>query len=332
MSGSLVSIRHLKVDLMSVSGLIHAVRDIDLDIWSNEIHGIVGESGCGKSMTAKSLLRLHDESRTAYSGQILLDGERDILKMKRKELLTLRGGVIAMIFQDPMTTFNPLLRVGDQIAETLRVHKGMGKAEARARSIDLMEQVGLLPGAQRYGMYPFEMSGGQLQRASIAMGLSCDPRLLVADEPTTALDVTMQAQILRLMKELQQKLHSAILIITHNFGVIAEVCDRVSVMYAGQIVESGDVRAIFHRPCHPYTRDLIDSIPRSGHRAARLTSIPGAPPKLDQDIVGCPYAPRCRYADARCQTQAPGARVLPDGHRYMCHRDPEQVQAGGVSP
>lgn len=326
--GELVKINHLKVDLMSISGLIHAVRDINLTINSDEIHGIVGESGCGKSMTAKSILRLHDESKVEYSGEIIYDGDRDILKMKKNELLKIRGKEISMIFQDPMTTFNPLIRIGDQISEMLLLHEKITKAEAKNKSIELLEKVGILPGAERYNMYPFEMSGGQLQRASIAMSLACDPRLLIADEPTTALDVTMQAQILKLMKRLQREMHGAVLIITHNFGVIAEVCDRVSVMYAGQIVESGTVRKIFDSPCHPYTRDLIDSIPKSGERATKLRSIPGSPPKLNQTITGCAYAPRCRYATEKCRTEAPQFRTLEDGHRYLCHLEPGAVNSG----
>ena len=327
----LIQINHLKVDLMSISGLIHAVRDINLTISSDEIHGIVGESGCGKSMTAKSILRLHNESKVEYSGEILYDGGRDILKMKKKELLKIRGNDISMIFQDPMTTFNPLIKIGDQISESLLLHQKISKAEAKEKSVAILEKVGILPGAARYNMYPFEMSGGQLQRASIAMSLVCSPRLLIADEPTTALDVTMQAQILKLMKQLQGEMHSAVLIITHNFGVIAEICDKVSVMYAGQIIESGDVRRIFSTPCHPYTKDLIDSIPKSGERATKLVSIPGAPPKLNQTITGCAYAPRCKYATDKCRCEAPEFRTLDGGHRYLCHLAPDSLTKGGAN-
>ncbi|MBP0984832.1 MAG: ABC transporter ATP-binding protein [Oscillospiraceae bacterium] len=324
----LIKINGLSVDLMSVSGLIHAVRDINLSIGTDEIHGIVGESGCGKSMTAKSILRLHDESKVEYGGEIMFDGS-DILKMKNKELLKMRGKDISMIFQDPMTTFNPLMKIGDQISETILLHEKVTKQEAKKRTIAALEKVGILPGAARYGMYPFEMSGGQLQRASIAMSLVCSPRLLIADEPTTALDVTMQAQILKLMKQLQGEMHSSVLIITHNFGVIAEICDKVSVMYAGQIIESGDVRRIFYDPCHPYTKDLIDSIPRSGERATKLISIPGSPPKLNQEITGCAYAPRCKYATERCRREAPEFRTLEGGHRYLCHLEPGALAKGG---
>jgi oligopeptide/dipeptide ABC transporter ATP-binding protein len=320
---NLVSIRGLRVDLMSIHGLVHAVRNINLEICSGEIHGIVGESGCGKSMTAKSIMRLHDESKTEYGGEIILDGKKDILKMKKKELLCLRGKEVAMIFQDPMTTFNPLMTIGEQITEVLTAHENLTQAQAKDRAVELLEHVGILPGAERFHMYPFEMSGGQLQRASIAMSLSCNPRLLIADEPTTALDVTMQAQILELMKNLQRELKSAVLIITHNFGVIAEVCDKVSVMYAGQIVETGDVHEIFYRPCHPYTRDLIDSIPKPGERATKLVSIPGAPPALNKPIVGCPYAPRCTHACDRCFQKSPEVRRAGENHLYSCFLDPD---------
>ncbi len=318
MSEPLISIRHLKVELMSVQGLVYAVRDVNLDIMPGEIHGIVGESGCGKSMTSKSILRLHDEKKMAYSGQILLDGNRDILEMSQKELRTMRGKEIAMIFQDPITTLNPLTRVGKQIVEMLQLHTDISKEDAKKRAIELLEKVGIHPGAERFDQYPFEMSGGMLQRASIAMSLACNPRLLIADEPTTALDVTMQAQILDLLKELQQEMQSSILIITHNFGVIAEICDRVSVMYAGQIVETGPVRKIFDHPCHPYTQDLIASIPRSGERGNTLISIPGAPPRLNIPIPGCPYAPRCTKASEVCHKYAPDVKTAADGHQYRC--------------
>ncbi len=321
MSESLLSIRHLKVELMSVQGLVYGVRDINLDIAPGEIHGIVGESGCGKSMTAKSILRLHDENHMEYSGEIIYRGDQDILKMNRKQLQKLRGKEIAMVFQDPMTTMNPLQTVGRQIMETMLIHTDMSKEDAKKRAIELLEHVGIFPGEERFRQYPFEMSGGMLQRACIAMSLACSPQLLIADEPTTALDVTMQAQILDLLKHLQQEMQSSILLITHNFGVVAEICDRVSVMYAGQIVETGEVREIFYHPCHPYTQDLIASIPKSGERATKLVSIPGAPPKLNEAIIGCPYAPRCTRVCDRCRREAPCMRQRSGTHQYMCFLD-----------
>jgi len=212
-----------------------------------------------------------------------------------------------------------------------QLHTDYSNAEAKRRSIELLEHVGILPGADRYNQYPFELSGGMLQRASIAMSLACNPRLLIADEPTTALDVTMQVQILELLKRLQKELQSSILLITHNFGVIAEFCDRVSVMYAGQIVETGDVREIFHKPCHPYTRDLINSIPKSGARGTDLVSIPGAPPQLNQPIIGCSYAPRCGKANERCFRKPPETKKISDSHEYVCYLDDDGYMNDEVS-
>jgi len=322
-SENIISIKNLKVELMSISGLVYAVRDITLDIKKSEILGIVGESGCGKSMTAKSILRLHDEKKMEYSGQIILDGEKDILKMSKKELREMRGRDISMIFQDPITTLNPLKTVGKQITEMYKLHSDITAEEAAEKAIELLNMVGIVPAQERFRQYPFELSGGQLQRVSIAMALACNPKLLIADEPTTALDVTMQAQVLSLLKSLQQKYHSSVLLITHNFGVVAEICDRIAVMYAGQIVESGDVREIFYNPCHPYTRDLIASIPKTGQHGKQLTTIPGMPPRLNQDIVGCPYAPRCPKAGERCRKEAPELRKVNDIHEYLCFLDPE---------
>lgn len=261
MSESLISIRHLKVELMSVQGLVYAVRDINLDIAPGEIHGIVGESGCGKSMTAKSILRLHDEKKMAYSGEILLDGERDILKMNKKELQQLRGKEISMIFQDPITTMNPLHTVGKQIMEMMLLHMNISKEEAKRRAVELLEKVGIFPGEERFKQYPFEMSGGMLQRASIAMSLACSPRLLIADEPTTALDVTIQTQILELLQRLNRERGMSVLFISHNLNVVRKLCARVAVMEKGLIVEQGDTEQVFHNPQAPYTQRLIAAIP-----------------------------------------------------------------------
>lgn len=315
---TLISIRGLKAELMSMYGLIYAVRNINLDIQNGVIHGIVGESGCGKSMTAKSIMRLNDESRTEYSGSIMLDGSRDILKMSQRELQAMRGRDISMVFQDPMTALNPVVTVGKQMVETILSHEQISGEEARERAVLFLEKVGIWPGKERFNSYPFEMSGGQLQRVCIAMSLLCNPRLLIADEPTTALDVTMQAQILELLKELQREMHSSILIITHNFGVVAEICDVVSVMYAGQIVETGDVREIFNQPQHPYTQDLISCIPKAGEREAKLKSISGQPPLLNTTLTGCPYATRCRMTMEKCFHETPELRPVNKNHECMC--------------
>jgi len=319
MSDNLLEVRNLEVALNSPYGPVYAVRDINLAVRPGEIHGLVGESGCGKSMTAKAIMRLNDEATTIYQGQVFFEGA-DPLKLKPKEMVKWRRSQIAMIFQDPETALNPLRTVGSQVAEKLRLN-GVSKEEAQAKTLALVEAVGIHPAEQRIKAYPFELSGGMLQRVSIAMALAADPRFLIADEPTTALDVTVQMQILRLLKELQASYEMAILIITHNFGVIAEVCDRVSVMYAGIIVEFGDVADIFHNSRHPYTRDLIASIPKSGPNQGLPKSIPGVPPDLRERIVGCPYAPRCAYADERCHRETPQLRKVSEGHRFACHKD-----------
>ncbi|MDR1900124.1 MAG: ABC transporter ATP-binding protein [Treponema sp.] len=316
---NLVSIRNLKVSLMSPYGVVHAVRNINLDLRLGEIHGLVGESGCGKSMTAKAILRLNNEKKMLYGGHIFFE-DRDILTLNSRELQELRGREIAMIFQDPVTALNPLHRVGRQIGEMLR-YRGVGREEIRDRCFGLLEDVGIHPPRERYAQYPFEMSGGMLQRVMIAMALSHKPKLLIADEPTTALDMTVQAQILDLLLKLQKKNGMSILIITHNFGVVAEICSRVSVMYAGTIVESGEVREIFHHPKHPYTRDLIQSIPRPRSTHKKLMTIPGMPPDLRERIRGCPYAPRCGQAVVRCGESAPDMKLYGDGHRFFCHNE-----------
>ncbi len=331
MSAELLKIDHLRVDLISVRGVYHTVRDVSLSLNEGEILGVVGESGCGKTMTAKSILRLHDEKRTFYRGDIHLyrDGrEENILTMDKKRLGTLRGREIAMVFQDPMTTLNPLLTVGEQIMESLRYHLHMDKEAAKKRAVELLEMVGIHPGDKRMRQYPFEFSGGMLQRASIAMALACNPRLLIADEPTTALDVTMQAQILDLLQDLQKKLGMSILLITHNFGVVAEICDRVAVMYAGQIVESGEVHEIFHHPSHPYTKDLINGIPKTGRKEKYLVTIPGTPPQLNQEITGCAYAQRCSQAEDQCCRQEPETVRLSAAHTSKCHQNLKTEKVG----
>jgi peptide/nickel transport system ATP-binding protein len=315
---NILTIQDLRVDLLSTKGIVHAVRGINLELKKGEIHGFVGESGCGKTMTVKSILRLHDGDRTEYSGSINYV-DRDILKMNQKQLQQMRGKEISMIFQDPMVSLNPLLTVGEQIGEMLRIHLGLDKKQARERTILLLEKVGIYPAEKRCDQYPFEFSGGMLQRIMIAIAISCNPKILIADEPTTALDVTIQAQILELLKDLQKKTGMTILFITHNFGVVAEICDRVSVMYAGRIVETGDVGNIFNHPAHPYSSALIDSIPKSGRHEKRLITIQGSPPQLWGKIKGCSFAPRCAYADEKCRTAAPGCARVNDGHIAECY-------------
>ena len=313
-------LKNLSVDLMSIKGVVHAVRGIDLTLRKGEIHGFVGESGCGKTITAKTILRLHDESRTQYGGEVLFGG-RDILKLPKKEIQQIAGRDISMIFQDPMISLNPLFPVGEQIGEMLRVHLGLAKPQAEEQVLSLLEKVGIHPAGKRLKQYPFELSGGMLQRVMIAIAVSCSPQLLIADEPTTALDVTIQAQILELLQALQRDIGMTILFITHNFGVVAEICDRVSVMYAGKIVETGEVKSIFRHPSHPYSKALIGSIPRSGRHGQRLTTIPGSPPELYRGIAGCAYAPRCPYSTKQCLDESPSLTADQQGHYTACfHR------------
>lgn len=319
MSDSILEIQNLKVNLMSPRGIVHAVRNINLNIGEGEIHGLVGESGCGKSMTAKSILRLHDEKKMLYGGKILFK-DTDILTVKPKKLKSIRGNEISMIFQDPMTSLNPLFTVGHQLTEILKEHGKEKRKDYRQDVYKLLEEVGIYPPEKRYNQYPFEMSGGMLQRVMIAMAVACRPELLIADEPTTALDVTVQEQILNLFKELRANRNMSVLIITHNFGVVAETCDMVSVMYAGTIVESGTVREVFDEGKHPYTKDLIRSIPKSGERGGKLVTIPGTPPDLREKIEGCPYAPRCAWADKTCRTKKPVLESVSETHQFACHK------------
>ncbi len=314
---NLLEIKDLKLDLMSVRGIIHALNGVNLKIRPGEIHGLVGESGSGKSMTSKSVMRLHNEQRSRMSGKILFHG-RDLLKASRKQMQAIRGGKISMIFQDPMTSLNPLLTVGEQIGETYRQHEKCSKAEAKKKTCEILEKVGIYPPEKRALQYPFELSGGLQQRVMIAIAIACGPDLLIADEPTTALDVTIQAQILELLKKLSEDMGMSVLLITHNFGIVAEICDRVSVMYAGKVVETCDTKTIFRDAAHPYSRALIASIPKTGMNVEYLPTIPGSPPELYGENKACAYLPRCSYRDNRC-LQAPEMKSCGVGHLAACH-------------
>lgn len=325
MGEKIVSIKNLKVDVLSTRGVVHTVRDINMDIREGEVHGIVGESGCGKSMTVKTLLRLHDESKTRYGGEVIYAG-KDILKMSKKEITTLRGQEISMIFQDPMTALDPVFTAGEQINEMIREKKHISKKEAKQIVLKMFEDVGIFPAEKRYSQYPHEMSGGMLQRVMIALALSLEPKLLIADEPTTALDVTIQLQILRLLKTLQEKNKMGIVFVTHNLGVVAEICDRVSVMYAGKIVETGAVLDIFDNPLHPYTKALMDSSPKENQKGERLVTIPGTPPQLFGKLEGCAFAERCKYASEQCRKVQPILREAGEGHLAACHYSKEKLE------
>ena len=318
----LLKIQDLSVEIMSTRGLVHAVRGVNLTVEPGSIHGIVGESGCGKSVTARSILRLYDKRYVRTRGHILFDGQ-DLLECSDKQMQKIRGKQISMIFQDPMTALNPLYKVGDQIAEVYIRHFGDSKQEARKKTLNMLELVGIHPAEVRYDQYPFEFSGGMLQRAVIAMAVAGGPKLIIADEPTTALDVTIQAQILELLQKLQRELNMAILVITHNFGIVSEICDTVSVMYAGTVLETGSKEDVFRNTANPYSRALMESIPRRGAKEQKLLTIPGIPPELFDEIEGCPFAPRCGRATQRCRDVKPlltpqfSTGILP--HLAACH-------------
>ena len=323
---ALLEIDNLQVGFNTEAGLVRAVDGVSLRLEPGQTLGVVGESGCGKSVTASAILRLVPSPPGVYlGGAIRFDG-RDILAMPREELPALRGRDIAMVFQDPMTSLNPVFTVERQMGEVLALRFGLGRAEARARSVQMLKTVGMPDADARLGVYPHELSGGMKQRVMIAMALLCEPRVLIADEPTTALDVTVQAQILHLMRELQQRTGTAVLFITHDMGVIAEMCDAVVVMYAGRVVERGPVLDIFEHSRHPYTRGLLDSIPRRGiaHKA-ELPTIDGVVPSLLNPPPGCRFAQRCRHrqtldgqAQQRCGEVAPALVALHAG-AVACH-------------
>lgn len=315
----LLDVRHLETRFFTRSGTVCAVNDVSFQVNEGETVGIVGESGSGKSITVLSVLRLipHPPGKIT-GGQVLFAG-RDLLTLPEKEMRDLRGNRIAMIFQDPMTSLNPVLRVEKQLTESLRLHLGMTGAEARERAIALLDHVGIPAAAERIRNYPHQFSGGMRQRVMIAMGLACNPRLLIADEPTTALDVTIQAQIVELVKQLRQELGMAVIWITHDLSLLAGIADRILVMYAGQIVEQAPLHALYSNPRHPYTIGLLQSMPRlDEQRQARLKPIPGMPPDLTDYPQGCPFATRCQFAIDRCREADPPLEPVAEGHAVAC--------------
>ena len=322
MPEALLEIRDLHVSFRTENGLVRAVDGLSLTVENDDVVGIVGESGSGKTVSMMAVMRLIRDPNAIITGQVLLRG-RDLMALPQSEMRAVRGAEIAMIFQDPMTALTPVYTVGWQIAEQLRAHRRMTKLEAKRRSIELLAEVGIPNPERRVDEYPHEFSGGMRQRVMIAMALSCNPSLLIADEPTTALDVTIQAQILELMKRLRRDHGSSILIITHDMGVVADLADRVVVMYAGGVVEEGPKQAVFREPQHPYTWGLLDSIPRVGlTRGRRLTVIPGQPPSLLAPPTGCRFAPRCLYRFPKCDERPElVAKVGPD-HLDACFLDP----------
>ncbi len=322
-SRSILSVENLQTHFGAPDGVVRAVEGLSFHIHAGETVAIVGESGCGKSVTSLSILRLISTPPGKIAGRILFEGV-NLLDLPDSAMRKLRGNDISMIFQEPMTSLNPVLTVGRQIGETLRLHQGMGKAQAMQRAAEMLELVGISAAARRVREYPHQLSGGMRQRVMIAMALACNPKLLIADEPTTALDVTIQAQILDLMRDLKARLGSAIMLITHDLGVVAEMAERVVVMYAGRKVEEAQVRDLFARPLHPYTRGLLGAVPKLGsslgtQARSKLSEIPGLVPSLRQRIVGCAFAGRCPMATEQCRTVAPAVEEKAAGHWAACH-------------
>ena len=315
----LLEVKDLQVSFFTPAGEVKAVNGITYDLNYNEVMGIVGESGSGKSVEAYSIIGLLQSPGKVVGGSITLEGE-DMLAKTANEMISIRGSQVAMIFQNPMTCLNPVYTIGNQLMEALRAHnKDVSKEEAAKRAMTMLEQVGINNVEKRMKQYPHELSGGMRQRVMIAMGLICHPKLLIADEPTTALDVTIQAQILELMKELQKKNHMGIIFITHNLGVVAEICDKVSVMYAGKMVEQGPVDDIFYHPGHTYTRGLLRSMPRvDAESYERLIPIEGTPVDMLNPPEGCPFAPRCEQAMKICLQKMPPYIELGENHRAAC--------------
>ncbi len=329
MAEKILEVKHMKTSFFTHLGEVQAVRGVSFSVDKGQAIGIVGESGSGKSITAMSIMQLLQYPGTIKEGQVMFKGE-DLLKKSKNEMMAVRGNQIAMIFQDPMTSLNPVYTIGDQIMEAVIRHQGLSKKEAREKAIEMLRLVGIPSPDSRVDNYPHEFSGGMRQRAMIAIALSCQPDLLIADEPTTALDVTIQAQILELLKELKDKVNTAIILITHDLGVVADVCSRVIVMYGGLIMEEGSAEEIFYNPMHPYTMGLLKSIPRLdlGHKQ-RLVPIPGSPPDLIKPPLGCPFAARCPYTMRVCMENLPEYYESAPGHRAMCwvhHKDAPKVQ------
>ena len=328
----LLEVKNLQTQFLTSAGVVRAVDGVSYDINEGETVALVGESGCGKSVSALSIMRLVAEpAGRIVGGEILFKG-RDLLKLTEEEMRDVRGRDITMIFQEPMTSLNPVLSIGRQLTEGLEIHLGMNQKAAQARAVELLGLVGIPDPQRRLTQYPHQFSGGMRQRMMVAMALACNPKLILADEPTTALDVTIQAQILELLQDLSRRLGVAMLIITHNLGVVARYADRVNVMYAGKIIEMGDAQQIYHNPQHPYTLGLLASVPRMDQaRGARLVPIEGQPPDLTRLDAGCAFRPRCRFAIDRCAAEFPPLEAVEDGHLSACWRADELAELRNAS-
>ncbi|MFP8640958.1 ABC transporter ATP-binding protein [Priestia aryabhattai] len=322
----MIQIKNLHVQFSTYGGQVQAVRGVSFDLHKGETLAIVGESGCGKSVTSQSIMRLiPTPPGRITSGSILFKGQ-DLTKLSEKKMRDIRGADISMIFQDPMTALNPTLRVGEQIAENIMQHENISKEKAKEKAFEMLELVGIPNPKERLKQYPHEFSGGMRQRIVIAMALVCNPEVLIADEPTTALDVTIQAQILELFKDIQQKTDVSIVLITHDLGVVAQVADRIAVMYAGKIVEIGTRRDIFYTPQHPYTKGLLRSVPRLDLYESELVPIAGSPPDLFAPPSGCSFAPRCPYVMEVCDRMYPVSTKLKESHQVHCWLQDERAQ------
>lgn len=327
MSEKILEVRQLATSFHTERGWQQAIDGVSFDVYQGEILGIVGESGCGKSVTSQSIMRLYDERRlVCYSGTVKLEGQ-SLLDIPFHKMQDIRGSRVSMIFQDALSSLNPVLTICDQISEPLRIHQHLSKKAAREKALEMLRLVGIPAPEKRLDQYPHELSGGMRQRVMIAIALACRPHLLIADEPTTALDVTIQAQIMELIVRLNEQLNMGVMLITHDLAVVAQTCSRVIVMYLGQIVEEADVLTLFDHPCHPYTEGLMRSIPRmEGDRMKPLYMIPGTVPLLSQIPTGCRFAPRCAYATERCRQETPQLTPVSDKQSVRCFRAAELAQ------
>jgi len=314
---ALLEVRDLYLEFKTSRGQLKALNGMNFDVQPGEIFGLVGETGCGKTVTGLSILRLLPRSAAITGGKVFFEGV-NLLNLSRSEIEAVRGRKIAMIFQDPSTSLNPVFNIGSQIQRVIRQHMQMTGQQAIAKAGDTLAAVGLPDVERILGSYPHQLSGGMQQRVMIAMALSCSPRLLIADEPTTSLDVTIQAQILKLLRDLQKKFDVAVILITHNLGVIAQTCDRLAVLYGGRVAESGSTRDIFNRPQHPYTRGLMNAIPHPGRRGRKMTTIPGSVPTNPGAMTGCTFAPRCEFVIERCSLETPPLYPLGENHASAC--------------
>lgn len=328
MSKTLLEVKDMHVSIHTDSGVVQAVRGVSFDLKEGETLAIVGESGSGKSITNKAIMGLLPVGGRIDSGQVILNG-RNIANLPEKEMLKIRGAEISMIFQDPLTSLNPTMTIGKQITEMLMLHRPqMTSAQREARAVELLDMVGIPNPRERFKQYPHQFSGGMRQRVMISIALACEPQILIADEPTTALDVTIQAQILDLMKSLQKKINTSIIIVTHNMGVVASVADRVVVMYGGRFVETGCVEDVFYNRRHPYTQGLMDAIPNMQETTQALYSIPGSPPDLINPPAGCPFAMRCRHCMKVCSLYEPPLATFGDGHNAYCWLYDQRAKGG----